>query len=113
MNNYEIIEDNAGTLHMYVRNEEGSLIFASPVRPEDIQTCLADVENSKAWDEDMNLLCYLMEEKELNSLEEAREAYYENLTGYEYGWSIIADNEGIYPASMGAAGMEAFNLDDA
>lgn len=110
MTNYEIIEDNAGTLHMYVWNEEGSLIFGSPVRPEDIQSCIADVEDAAAWDEDLEMLCYVMDEKQLATLEEAREAYYENLTGYEYGWSLIADNAGIYASYMGAAGMQAFGL---
>lgn len=110
MNNYEIIEDNAGTLHMYVWNEEGSLIFGSPVREEDIQPCIDDVEDAAAWDEDMEMLAYLMEEKELSTLEEAREAYYDSLTGYEYGWHLIADNDGIYASYMGAAGMQAFGL---
>lgn len=113
MNNYKIIEDNAGTLHMYVWNEEGSLIFGSPVLPEDIQLCIADVEDAATWDEDSEMLCYLMEEKELATLEEAREAYYENLTGYEYGWSLISDNDGIYSSCMGGAGMQAFGLDAA
>lgn len=113
MNNYKIIEDNAGTLHMYVWNEEGSLIFGSPVLPEDIQLCIADVEDAATWDEDSEMLSYLMEEKELATLEEAREAYYENLTGYEYGWSLIADNDGIYSSCMGGAGMQAFGLDAA
>lgn len=113
MNNYEIIEDNAGTLNMYVWTEEGSLIFGSPVLPEDIQLCIADVEHAAAWDEDLEMLCYLMEEKELATLEEAREAYYENLTGYEYGWSLIADNDDIYTSHMGGAGMQAFGLDAA
>lgn len=110
---YEIIEDNAGTLHMYVRDEEGILIFGSPVQADDIQNCITDVENAAVWDEDMEMLCYLMEEKELESLEEARVAYYESLTGYEYGWSLIADNDGIYASHMGYAGMQAFGLDAA
>lgn len=110
---YEIIEDNAGTLHMYVRDEEGILIFSSPVQADDIQNCITDVEDAAAWDEDMEMLCYLMEEKELESLEEAREAYYDNLTSYEYGWNLIADKAGIYASHMGGAGMQAFSLDAA
>ena len=68
------------------------------------------MEDAAAWDEDTEMLAYLMEEKELSTLEEAREAYYDSLTGYEYGWHLIADNEGIYASYMGAAGMQAFGL---
>lgn len=31
------------------------------------------------------------------------QAIYENLTSFEYGWKVVADNEGIYPEKMGCA----------
>lgn len=111
MNNYEIIEDNAGTITMFVRNEEGSLIFGSAVQPEDIQACIADVENAAAWDEDTNTLEYIQAEKDLENIKEARKALYENITSYQYGWKLIADNNGIYTQHMGYAGKQAFGLD--
>ena len=35
---------------------------------------------------------------------------YDNITSYEYGWEIVADNDGIYPDKMGAAACIEFNV---
>ena len=37
---------------------------------------------------------------------------YDELTSREYGWQIIADDAGVYPERMGAAGRIVFGLND-
>lgn len=110
-NTYQVIEDNAGNLFMFVWNEEGEIIFAAEVAARDINNCIADVENAASWDEDTDALNYFMERDELENIEDARQARYDELTSCEYGWNIVADEEGIYDEHMGAAACEAFEIE--
>ena len=112
-NTYQIIEDNGGTLHMYVKNPCGEYLFASPMMPEDVQDAIENLAEAGTWDEDLPLLAAHLGVDELTSpdqLPAARAAYHDSFAAYEYGWSIIADSDGIYPARMGYAGAEAFDV---
>ena len=42
--------------------------------------------------------------------EENPQAVYDNITSFEYGWEIVADNDGIYPDKMGCAARKEFGL---
>lgn len=42
--------------------------------------------------------------------EENSQEIYDNITSFEYGWEVIADNDGIYPEAMGAAGRKEFEI---
>lgn len=42
--------------------------------------------------------------------EENPEEIYNDFLFYEYGWEIIADNDGLYPQKMGAAGRLEFEI---
>lgn len=53
---WAVMEDNGGTLHMWVKDSNGRYVFASPVMPE-------DVENAGAWDEDLIMLQQVMNER--------------------------------------------------
>ena len=35
---------------------------------------------------------------------------YSQITSYEYGWKIVADNDGIYPRRMGGAARAEFAI---
>ena len=112
MNKYEIIEDDGGTITMFVWDENEKCVFGAVVLPEDVKNCIEDVEDASAWDEDISLLESIQEEKGLDSIEAARQAFYENITSYEYGWNTIADNDGVYSEHMGGAGKDDFGIED-
>lgn len=112
-NTYQIIEDDGGTLHMYVKNAAGEYIFAAPMLPEDVQEAIKNLADAGVWDEDLPLLAAHLGVEEITSpdqLPAAREAYRDSFAAYEYGWSIIADSDGIYPERMGYAGAGAFGV---
>lgn len=43
--------------------------------------------------------------------EENPEEIYNDFLFHEYGWEIIADNDGLYPSKMGAAGRLEFGIE--
>lgn len=112
---YQIFEDDGGTLYMYVwtNAKRETLAFASPVLPCDIAACIEDVANAETWDEDLDSLACALGEDDITSADQlpaAREAHYYHLTDYDYGVTLVADNEGIYPEHMGCAAREAFGI---
>lgn len=40
------------------------------------------------------------------------DAKYDDLVADDYGWEIVADNNGIYPERMGGAASEAFEIEE-
>ena len=78
---------------MVVFEDENVVYFAS-IRPEDVLSCTESPEDWNCWDGN----------------EENGQECYDDLTSSEYGWKIIADNEGVYAERMGAAGQEAFSI---
>lgn len=36
---------------------------------------------------------------------------YDDITSFEYGWEIVADNDGLYPSLMGLAAQKEFQAD--
>lgn len=83
-------------------------LFASPVLPEAVADRIADINNASAWDEDMTMLEEIMEEKGLETLAEARSAYFQSLTYEEHGWKVIIDTGEIYREEMNEAGKQAY-----
>jgi hypothetical protein len=39
------------------------------------------------------------------------QAVYDNIVSFEYGWEIVADNDGIYPDKMGCAARLEFGIE--
>lgn len=39
------------------------------------------------------------------------QAVYDNIVSFEYGWEIVADNDGIYPDKMGCAACLEFGIE--
>ena len=104
---YQIIEDNGGGLHLAVFDEHDQCIYyASGLEyqdPTDVQDNLAALragdDPRDGWE--VNLPDGYTPQQ-----------LYDELTSYEYGWEIIADESATYPERMGAAGQRAFGLID-
>lgn len=108
---WAVMEDNGGTLHMWVKDANGDYVFVSPVRPEDVANCIEDVENASAWDEDLTMLQQVMNAQNC-TLEDARAAYVEELNDTEEsgngGVKTVMSNDGIAYKSLNEAGLQAF-----
>lgn len=108
---WAVMEDNGGTLHMWVKDANGEYVFASPVRPEDVAKCIEDAENASAWDEDLTMLQQIMDERSCTA-KKARAAYVEDLRGTEASGNgrekTVMSKDGIDYAALGEAGLQAF-----
>ena len=102
---FQVIEDNGGGLHLAVFNCGDECIwYASGYEhnpdslQEEIAALRAGEDPRDGW--------------EVNLPEGyTPQQLYDDLTSCEYGWEIIADDVGVYPERMGAAGQRAFGLD--
>jgi hypothetical protein len=106
---YQVIEDNGGGLHLAVFDSDGDecIYYASGLERlpvADVQEILQALrDGAHPVDDDW--------ESDLPD-GYAPQQLYDELTSYEYGWEIIADESTTYPDRMGAAGRTAFGLDD-
>ncbi len=103
---YQVLEDNGGGLHLAVFSGDECIWYASgyehyPGGPREDIAALLDGEHPlrDKWEPDL-------------PDDYAPQQLYDALTSYEYGWEIIADDAGVYPERMGAAGRTVFGLDD-
>lgn len=114
MNNtttYQVIEDNAGNIIMYVWKND-NIVFYGEINPKDVLACIADVENADAWDVNRyDLIDWAAYNGiETDDIHEIMQASYEHMTSYEYGYAVIADENGTYPERTGYAGSIALAL---
>jgi len=104
---FQVIEDNGGGLYLVVFDDDDACIwYASGYEysPANLQEDIAALKEGShpvadEWESNIPDGC-------------TPQQLYDKLTSYEYGWQIIADNDGIYPGCMGAAGRAVFGLDD-
>lgn len=102
MRKYEVIEDNSGGLTLAVFNENGNVEYLHSGyeygNPGNLMTDIILLRNGadpvRDWEGN----------------EENPQAVYDNITSFEYGWEIVADNDGIYPDKMGCAARKEFGL---
>ena len=107
MTTFQVLEDNGGGLHLAVFDSDDKCIwYASGYEhnPGGLREDIAALRDGAhpvddGWESDLP------------------EGYtpqllYADLTSYEYGWEIIADESATYPERMGAAGQRAFGLND-
>jgi hypothetical protein len=101
---YQVIEDNAGNLFLAVFDGDECIYLASGFEydPENLQATIEALRNGghpiqDCWESDF-------------PDDYIPQQLYDELFGDEYGWEIIADEVGIYPERMGAAGRIAFGL---
>ena len=103
---YVVIEDNAGGLHLAIFRGNKCIWYGSGYE-----------RNLDRLKEDINALQNRSDpvqegwESDLPDGYTAQEVY-DEITGCDYGWSIIADETNIYPEHMGVAGRIAFEIDE-
>lgn len=102
MKKFQVIEDNGGGLTLVVFNEDGNIEYlhsgyeyGTPGR------LLEDLESLKNGDDPKT---------EWEGNEENPQYMYDNITSFEHGWKIVADNYGIYPDRMGNAAYMEFGI---
>ena len=96
---WQVIEDNAGGLYLAVL-EDGRCIYYGhdyEHNEEGLRSDLAALRNGDdprtgGWEMPVD----------------DPQAAYDELTSYEYGWTVVADNEGVYYDRMGAAAQRVF-----
>ena len=100
---YQVIEDNGGGLHLAVFDSDGECIWYASgyeYNPADLREDIAAIKEGSHP---------IADEWEFDLPDGyTPQQLYDKLTSYEYGWQIIADDAGIYPERMGAAGQRAF-----
>jgi len=103
---YQVIEDNGGGLHLAVFDDDVCIYYGSGYehRPDHLQEDIAALYSGRhplqdGWESDL-------------PDGYTPQQLYDELTSYEYGWEIIADDAGVYPERMGAAGRIVFGLDN-
>lgn len=99
---FEVIEDNGGGLHLYIFDHNGRVTHAFHNWEYQKPGCLAENVaflraggQVDAWDNN----------------DPHPQADYDTLTSYPYGYQIVADHAGTYPARMGRAAMLGFNVE--
>ncbi len=101
---FQVLEDNAGGLHLAVFDSNGDecIWYGAGYEhsPDTLQKDIAALRDGAhpvddGWESDLpeGYTAQLL---------------YTDLTSHEYGWQIIADDAGVYPDRMGAAGRYVF-----
>lgn len=97
---YQAIEDNGGGLHLAVFDENDAIIYVHTgfeFCPGDLAEC---IEQLKLGEDPANW----------EGNEDDPAGMYEDMTRGEYGWEIVADENGVYPAQMGFAARKEFGI---
>jgi hypothetical protein len=97
LSNYQVIEDNGGGIYLYWFDETGQVIlglenveYAQPGSCDNM-----DFDDIRRW------------ERQLDS----PQSHYDELASYEFGWQVIADQDGIYSDRMGRAGQILYQVE--
>jgi hypothetical protein len=102
---YQVIEDNGGGLTLVIFDAQDKVVYLHSgyeynSKPGQLQ---ADIEALKHGDNPVT---------DWDGNEEDPQAMYDNITSYEYGWKVVADDKGIYPDKMGAAASREYGIKD-
>lgn len=102
MRKYEVIEDNGGGLTLVVFNKNGKVDYLhSGYEYGKHGRLICDLEALKNGDNPVT---------DWDGNEDNPQAVYDNIVSFEYGWEIVADNDGIYPDKMGCAACFEFGI---
>lgn len=101
MESYQVIEDNVGGLHLAVFDVQGDCIYFHSGYEFCCGQLTADIAALQSGEPALG-------QWEGNSDDPAGE--YDHITNYEFGWSIVCDNNGIYPESMRSAAKIEFGI---
>lgn len=89
---YKVIEDNGGGLHLVVFEGQKVVYLHSGYE-----------YNVGQLKEDIKELVSGASVDEWEGNEDDPQASYDNIISFEYGWEIVADQDGVYPDKMGGA----------
>lgn len=101
MKKFEVIEDNGGGLTLVTFDENGCVDYLHTGYEYVAGNLIMDLEALKNGDNPV---------EDWDGNEEDPQAVYDDMTSYECGWEIVADNDGIYPDNMGAAASMEFGI---
>jgi hypothetical protein len=93
MDTYQVIEDNAGGMYLFFFDGNKVILGVENIEfvtPGDLDNVTLD--EAKTWDSQLD----------------NPQSHYDNITSYEFGWQVVADQNGIYPAAMGRAAQIAY-----
>ena len=96
--NWQVIEDDGGGLHLAVF-DGGKVVYYSSGQ-EIHGTLLDDLAALRGGDDTSSWECQT----------DDPQAAYDQLTSYASGWTVIADQNGMYVDRMGAAGLKALGI---
>ncbi len=99
---WEVIEDSGGGLYLAVFDGDKCIYFTAGLEhyPENLKInlqALDNGENPTYWDS------YPIVDK-------TPQERYDDLTSWEYGWTIVATDAAIFPERMGASATKAFGF---
>ena len=101
MKKFEVIEDNGGGLALVVFGDSGNVEYVHSNYEYNAGQLLEDIVALKQGGDPV---------KEWDGNEDDSQGWYDNITSFEYGWEVVANNEGIYPEKMGFAAMREFGI---
>lgn len=111
MKRYEVIENNGGGLILVVFDENDKVEYIHTGYEyiggnlkEDIEALENGADPVKEWEGNCGGIEY--------EFGDVPQELYDNITSYDCGWSVIADNDGEYPNVMGEAGRREFGYLD-
>ena len=108
---YEVIEDNGGGLHLAVFDDNNKVAYIHSGYEYTKGSLVSSIEELKSdnncmenWDGNCGGVKW--------EFGTDPQALYDNITSYEYGWKIVADNNGIYSDKMGYAAKFEFGMEE-
>lgn len=96
INEYQVLEDNAGGLYLFFFDCGVILGLENIENAEPGDLDGITFEDARRWD---------------GQMENPAEVY-SNITSYEYGCEIVADENGVYPQRMGRAAQRVYRIDE-
>lgn len=97
---FNVIEDNGGGLTLVIFDDSDEVTYLHT----GYEYILGQLTN------DLTELSNGSDQSTWDGCEENPQEIYDNITSFEYGWEVIADNDGIYPEAMGTAGCLEFGI---
>lgn len=91
---YKVIEDNGGGLHL-VLFEDDKVVYLHSGYEYDPGQLTEDIQALKDGQHPIN--------NYWDGNDDDPQASYDYIIKFEYGWAIVADQDGVYPDKMGGA----------